>query len=863
MSELALQRIREAKEQRLTRLDIGNCGLTEIPDEVFELTWLEELILSGNWADYSFERKESEHFNSQNEGEANNLKFINPKIKLLRGLKKLIANGKYNAKWDLSDLSPLTHLTTLERLSVHSTQVSDLSHLKGLIALQQIGVHSTQVRDLSPLKGLITLQLIDISFTQVSDLSSLKNLTALQLLYIYNTQVEDLSPLKDLTALQELAIHSTQVSDLSLLTNLMALELLDVQNCKIRRFETIIPLLDKKQFPNLTELYAHGNPLNDVEDKYLGDKYEKVLEKLRKFHKQWLKGERRRLYEAKLILVGEGAVGKTSLKQKLKNNRTYAAKPNKTPSTEGILYEPWDLKGCLVEGVKRDVRINIWDFGGQEVDHQTHQFFLSRNSFYVFVSNSRLGDAQSKFDYWLNIINKLAPESPILLVRNKFDNQEETFRFQEWLNKYPQQISRKPITIDCTEKDNAGVNEVLAYLKMKISELDSVGKIWPKSYADIREELEQLAADGVNYIEETTYLDICTKHEIDNEDARELSKTLHSIGTILHYQDNKEAEDLKDWVILRPEWVTKAFYRIVRNRDINLAKGKFTKDQLKSIWWKDDGDNKKYPLSIFNVLIDLMKAFDLCFQIGTKKEYIVPQLLNEEENAAAKQEVEGDDVLRFEYHYNDVIPAGMISRFICKQHNNIPKDEAGNYLYWRYGALMEREQTVALIEQPIGDKNIKITAKRELLAIVRNAFEELHAPLNNLKPDEVLPCNCSVCLKSSKPYPFKYDVIKRRLNKEDVYEMCGISDEDVDRRKLFNDAIDESFMDIEKIRQLISDGKIDKAVSYLNDKDLKANLGGQLSRINREELMGFIDGDASFIQKNRLSSSLLKLIQDK
>jgi internalin A len=150
------------------------------------------------------------------------------------------------------------------------------------------------------------------------------------------------------------------------------------------------------------------------------------------------------------------------------------------------------------------------------------------------------------------------------------------------------------------EKDNAGVNEVLAYIKTKISELDSVGKIWPKSYADIREDLEKLAADGTNYIGETVYLDICTTHEIDNEDARELSKTLHSIGTILHYQDNKEAEDLKDWVILRPEWVTKAFYRIVRNRDINLAKGKFTKDQLKSIWWKDEGDNKKYPLSILH-----------------------------------------------------------------------------------------------------------------------------------------------------------------------------------------------------------------------------------------------------------------------
>ena len=48
MSELALQRIREAKEQRLTRLDLGNCGLTELPEELFELDWLEELFINNN-----------------------------------------------------------------------------------------------------------------------------------------------------------------------------------------------------------------------------------------------------------------------------------------------------------------------------------------------------------------------------------------------------------------------------------------------------------------------------------------------------------------------------------------------------------------------------------------------------------------------------------------------------------------------------------------------------------------------------------------------------------------------------------------------------------------------------------------------
>jgi internalin A len=44
MSALALKRIREAKEQRLTRLDLGNCSLTELPDALFEFVWFYCLI---------------------------------------------------------------------------------------------------------------------------------------------------------------------------------------------------------------------------------------------------------------------------------------------------------------------------------------------------------------------------------------------------------------------------------------------------------------------------------------------------------------------------------------------------------------------------------------------------------------------------------------------------------------------------------------------------------------------------------------------------------------------------------------------------------------------------------------------------
>ena len=105
--ELALKLIREAKEQRLTRLDLGNCGLTELPDELFELTWLEELILSRYWRVYYFEKKVDMHFQSQNKGEANNIKSLNSKIKKLKKIKLLIIGNQEN----FCDLTSLKYLT--------------------------------------------------------------------------------------------------------------------------------------------------------------------------------------------------------------------------------------------------------------------------------------------------------------------------------------------------------------------------------------------------------------------------------------------------------------------------------------------------------------------------------------------------------------------------------------------------------------------------------------------------------------------------------------------------------------------------------------------------------------------------------
>ena len=201
MSETALTYIHEAKEKRLTTLDISNCGLTELPDEVFELTWLETLILSSCWNEYDLETNQWKHCITQNEGDINRIKKLPPNLKLLRGLKKLVLREEYiDSRGHVvgDDLNPLAHLTQLQILEITVNIVVDLSPLRHLTQLKILDLNVCQVVDLSPLQYLTQLQILNITSFFTTDFSSLIYLTNLQKLNIAYTSISDLSPLRQL-----------------------------------------------------------------------------------------------------------------------------------------------------------------------------------------------------------------------------------------------------------------------------------------------------------------------------------------------------------------------------------------------------------------------------------------------------------------------------------------------------------------------------------------------------------------------------------------------------------------------------------------------------------------------------------------
>ncbi|MCI5129511.1 MAG: GTPase, partial [Candidatus Electrothrix sp. AUS3] len=125
------------------------------------------------------------------------------------------------------------------------------------------------------------------------------------------------------------------------------------------------------QLSKLELLWLHGNPLTSPP-------YELAIQGMDAIREYFASAEEgtRTVAEVKVILVGEGASGKTSLTRCLRDERFNQHEE----TTHGIRIKPWQLKTG-----DQELRCNLWDFGGQEIMHATHQFFLSRRSLYVLV----------------------------------------------------------------------------------------------------------------------------------------------------------------------------------------------------------------------------------------------------------------------------------------------------------------------------------------------------------------------------------------------------------------------------------------------------------------------------------------------
>ncbi len=126
----------------------------------------------------------------------------------------------------LTDLDPLSKLSSLKKVSISNTPVTNLMPFRNLNQLEELDISGTQVVSLEPLRYSTHLRSIKMKKTPVLSLGVLSALTAMRILDCSETAIDSLQPIAELTALKDLRFSETRVSDLQPLSGLTNLEVL-------------------------------------------------------------------------------------------------------------------------------------------------------------------------------------------------------------------------------------------------------------------------------------------------------------------------------------------------------------------------------------------------------------------------------------------------------------------------------------------------------------------------------------------------------------------------------------------------------------------------------------------------------------
>jgi hypothetical protein len=110
--------------------------------------------------------------------------------------------------------------------------------------------------------------------------------------------------------------------------------------------------------------------------------------------------------------------------------------------------------------------VHFWDFGGREIMHQTHRYFLTRRSLYLIVLEDRREDDRSVYD-WPKVIRSRGGESPVLVVINKCDAGAPHLRLDETGTRAAYPNVAGFVAVSCNE----GSEERIAGLRQEIAGL--------------------------------------------------------------------------------------------------------------------------------------------------------------------------------------------------------------------------------------------------------------------------------------------------------------------------------------------------------------------------------------------------------
>jgi len=734
-----LKRIEEARREGTIVLDLSGQGLTEVPAELWQLTGLTSLDLSNN------QLTEVPAGLGQLTGldylnlASNQLTEVPAELWQLTGLTSLDLSDNHLAEVP-AELGQLTGLMSLDLSDNRLTEVpAELGQLTGLRFLFLRGNQLTEVpAELGELTELEALSLASNRLTEVR--AELWQLTGLDYLNLGDNQLTEVSAeLRQLTGLLRLYLHFNHLTELPPeLGQLTGLQYLDLDSNQLIRLPPELGRLEK-----LTSLSLDGNPhLKSPPREVVEQGTQAILgylrERLEDCERQWV---------SKLLVVGEGGVGKTSLLRALRGEPF--RKDEET--THGIRIEGCELDHPSESGVR--MQLNAWDFGGQEIYHATHQFFLTNRSLFLVAWNARLGFEQGKLYYWLDTIQALAPDSPILLVATHVDERDADLPYTELKRKYPQLAGQCTIS----SLTGQGIEELREAIRREAADLPLMGEIWPSRWLAAA---NAVRAHPARHISPEQLWALMAEHGVSDINAVVLARWLHELGEILYFRDS---EELNDTVILKPEWVTGHVSRVLESEEVIGGDGVFTKAHMDALW-------ADLPPAMREHFLKLMERFDLSYRTLENKDVsiIVERLPLDEADYhptwEAAQAQESCCAVSMKFTLN-TLPAGIPTWFIARSHRFTTRK------HWRTGGLFVYTQNgpphYGLVKAYPHDRFVELTVRgpnpQNFFALMKDGIEVTLGRFPGLQVKRTIPCPGHAGQPC--PHEFDYEQLQKRLNK--------------------------------------------------------------------------------------------------
>jgi internalin A len=598
----------------LQSLNLQNNHLTALPEAFGRLTALNSLKLENNQLvalPETFGRlRELQSLYLEN----NRLAALPETFDRLAALQTLWLNGNQLTLFPKT----ICRLTALQSLYLHNNQLVALPETVGeLTALEYLSFSSNQLTTFpEAICQLTKLKDLFLYNNRLSTLSEkIGRLTALTALYLRNNELTALpEAFGRLAALKSLDLQRNRLAELpEAFGRLSALESLKLENNQL----TALP----EAFGNLTalqRLFLDGNPIAFPPPEFLSQEPKAIVEFLAR-----VRANGRPLHEAKVVLVGDPAHGKTALRSWLQFGKFI--KPEE--STRGGEIGWRDLVVAEQKG-----RANIWDFGGQDRYRPTQQPLFTPGALYLLVCKGRGNLNEAGVPEWLRLIQLRAGRNArVLLVATHMGTHDAPPSLAPLKDDLRDMIKG----VYCVDSPTGfGVKALLERVWSDVVELPGFRHKWPAGYIDARDKVLGLRSDGDGkplkpFIPYTEFLRICRPHEIADFAARSLATAMSMQGRL----DYKGTEaDPNQLVILDPEWLLKAIAYVIDDAQVKASGGILHRRDLARIW-RDHGRPEsdkpfKFEEHVWPHLLGLLAAHEIVYRLGDD-EWVVPQLVTD------------------------------------------------------------------------------------------------------------------------------------------------------------------------------------------------------------------------------------------